>query len=210
MVAAGIEGCHRRRRRSLTRSDAGATKAPDLVDRRFVADRPDQLWLTDITYVPTRKGFTYMAAVLDVFSRKVVGWAVATDLSTMIVRRALDMAVQARTPGGGLVLHSDQGSQFTSASFRQHLTELEIRPSMGTAGDCYDNAMMESFFATLECELIERTRFGDQSDALLGIFNFIEGFYNPRRRHSSLDYLSPDDYERRHDQARSEPLPTVH
>ena len=211
MAAAGITGCHCRRRRwSLTRSDTSATKAPDLVDRRFVAERPNQLWLSDITYVPTRQGFTYLAAVLDVFSRRVVGWAVEGDLSTTIVRRALDMAVQARAPESGLVLHSDQGCQFTSLSFGQRLAECGIRASMGTAGDCYDNALIESFFATLECELIDRTRFATKTDARLGIFSFIEGFYNPRRRHSSLDYLSPDDYERRHELEASEPLLPVH
>jgi putative transposase len=210
MRAAGVEGCHRRRRRSLTRSDPAGKKAPDLVDRCFVASSPNRLWVTGITYVPTRRGFAYLAAVLDVYSRKVVGWSVKGQLGAEIVHSALDMAVRNRNPRHGLVLHSDQGCQFTSISFGQRLSHLGIQPSMGTAGDCFDNAMIESFFATLECELIDRSRFADQIDARLAIFSFIEGFYNPRRRHSSLDYLSPDDYERRHKEKTSERQMAVH
>lgn len=210
MRAAGIEGCHRRRRRGTTKSDRSAIVAPDLVERRFTAAAPDRLWVTDITYVPTRHGFTYLAAVLDVFSRKIVGYALRDDLGAELVHAALDSAMARRDTAPGLVLHSDRGCQFTSVGLGRRLHELGIAPSMGRTGDCYDNAMIESFFATLECELIDRTRFEDRTQARLQIFSFIEGFYNPRRRHSSLDYLSPDDYERRHRDIGPAPLETVH
>lgn len=210
MVAAGIKGCHRRRRHRTTRGDETATPAPDLVERVFSAPGPDRLWVADITYVPTRRGFTYLAAVLDVFSRKIVGYAVRDDLSAALVNDALDAAAAERQTSPDLVLHSDRGCQFTSVTVGRRLDELGITASMGSTGDCYDNAMIESFFATRECELIDRTRFKDRSEARLQIFSFIDGFYNPRRRHSSLDYLSPDDYERRHRQQLSAPLEAVH
>jgi putative transposase len=209
MKAAGVQGCHRRRRRSLTRVDASA-KAPDLVRRRFEADGPDRLWVTDITYVPTRRGFAYLAAVVDVFSRKVVGWALSDDLSAGLVSAALDSALSRRRPQQGLVLHSDRGCQYTSGVFRQRLAEAGIAASMGRTGDCYDNALIESFFATLECELFDRSVFASTTDARLGVFSFVEAFYNPRRRHSALDYLSPEDYERRHRDQLTEPLTRVH
>lgn len=210
MKAAGVQGCHRRRRRSLTRADAGAAKAPDLVRRAFEADGPDRLWVTDITYVPTRRGFAYLAAIVDVFSRKVVGWALSDDLSTGLVSAAVDAALVQRRPHEALVLHSDRGCQFTSTAFRKRLAGAGIAQSMGRTGDCYDNALMESFFATLECELLDRRLFSTTTEARLEVFSYIEGFYNPRRRHSALDYLSPDDYERRHRELQSEPLARVH
>jgi len=209
MKAAGVQGCHRRRRHNLTRSDRRAAKAPDLVRRRFHADRPDQLWVADITYVPTRTGSAYLSTVLDVFSRKVVGWSLTSDLSTGGIIAAVDMAVRGRD-AQGVVLHSDRGCQFTSVAFTTRLVELGITPSMGRVGSCYDNAMIESFFATLECELIDRVEFADATAARLQVFSFIEAFYNPVRRHSALDYLSPDDHERRHREAESEPLACVH
>lgn len=210
MKAAGVEGCHRRRRRSLTRVDTAAAYSPDLVRRRFEAGAPDRVWVTDITYVPTRRGFGYLAAIVDVFSRKVVGWALSDDLSTALVSNALDAALRHRRPGKGLVLHSDRGCQFTSGAFRKRLAEAGIVSSMGRTGDCYDNALMESFFATLECELFDRSVFASTTDARLGVFSFVEGFYNPRRRYSALDYLSPDDYERHHRERLEEPLTRVH
>jgi putative transposase len=210
MKAAGVEGCHRRRRRSLTRADGAAPRSPDLVRRRFEAPGPDRLWVTDITYVPTKRGFTYLAAVVDVFSRKVVGWALGDDLSTGLVLAAVDAALRARRPRGGLVLHSDRGCQFTSTAFRDRLHEAGVAPSAGRVGSCYDNALMESFFATLECELLDRTTFVSTTDARLGVFSYIEGFYNLHRRHSALDYLSPEDYERRYRDQSAEPLKPVH
>ena len=198
MRTAGLAGCHRRRRRGLTRRDPQAAPAPDLVGRWFTAPAPDRVWTADITYVPTWAGWLYLAVVLDVFSRRVVGWAMATHLRTELVCDALDMAIWNRRPDPGLVHHSDQGCQYTSLAFGRRLREAGLVASMGSAGDCYDNAITESFFATLECELLDRTRFATPTQARTAVFEFIEGFYNPRRRHSALGYLSPADYERRH------------
>jgi putative transposase len=170
--------------------------APDLVDRQFVAAGPDRLWVADITYVPTWAGFLYLAVVLDAWNRRVVGWAMETHLRTELVLAALDMAVTQRRPVD-VIHHSDQGRQYTSVAFGTRCHEAGVRPSMGSVGDAYDNALCESFFATLECELLDRRRFQTQAEARLAIFDFIEGWYNPRRRHSALDYLSPIAYEKR-------------
>ena len=160
-------------------------------------DRPDRLWVADITYVPTWSGFLFLAVVLDAFSRRIVGWAMATYLRTSLVLSALDMALFQRKPGD-VTHHSDQGTQYTSLAFGQRCREAGVRPSMGSVGDCYDNAMCESFFATLECELIERRSFRSHAEARMAIFDFIEGWYNPRRRHSAIDYCSPTQFERRY------------
>ncbi|MDQ3660846.1 MAG: IS3 family transposase, partial [Actinomycetota bacterium] len=154
MRAAGIKGCHRRRRHWLTRRDHNARPAPDLVERKFEASEPDRLWAADITYVPTSSGPLYLAVVFDVFSRAVVGWSMRPDLSTELVTDALETAIRRRRPRPGLIHHSDQGSQYTSLAFGRRLREAGIAASMGSVGDCYDNALAESFFATLECELI--------------------------------------------------------
>jgi Integrase core domain len=148
-------------------------------------------------YIPTWAGFLYLAVVLDVYSRRIVGWSMATTLATQLVLDALNMALVTRRPKG-VVHHSDQGSQYTSIEFGRRCRDAGVRPSMGSVGDAYDNAMCESFFATLECELLDRCRFKTQAEARSTVFAFIEGFYNPRRRHSSIGYLSPIDYERRH------------
>jgi putative transposase len=195
MAAAGLVGVSRRRFVTTTVKGAGR-RAPDLVDRNFSADKPDVLWVADITYIPTWAGFLYLAVVLDACSRRIVGWSMATTLATRIVLDALDMALDTRRPNG-VIHHSDQGSQYTSIAFGQRCREAGVRPSMGSAGDAYDNAMCESFFATLECELLARHRFTTQAEARMAVFEFIEGFYNPRRRHSSIGYLSPVEYERR-------------
>ena len=158
---------------------------------------PDRLWVADITYVPTWAGFLYLAVVLDAWSRRVVGWAMASHLRTELVLAALDMAVAQRRPIE-VIHHSDQGCQYTSLAFGRRCREAGVRPSMGSVGDAYDNAMCESFFATLECELLDRDRFRTPADARRAIFDFIEGWYNPRRRHSALDYLSPIIFERAH------------
>ena len=210
MKAAGVEGCHRRRRRSLTRVDTAAAYSPDLVRRRFEAGAPDRVWVTDITYVPTRRGFGYLAAIVDVFSRKVVGWALSDDLSTALVSNALEAGAApppTRQGAGpalrpGLPVHLGRVSQAPCRG-RDRVVD-------GPHGDCYDNALMESFFATLECELFDRSVFASTTDARLGVFSFVEGFYNPRRRYSALDYLSPDDYERHHRERLEEPLTRVH
>jgi putative transposase len=196
MQSAGLAGVSRRRWPCTTRRAEKARPAPDLVDRDFSADGPDRLWVADITYIPTWSGFLYLAVVLDAFSRRVVGWAMANHLRTQLVLDALDMAIGQRRPND-VIHHSDQGSQYTSIAFGARCHEAGVRPSMGSVGDAYDNALCESFFATLECELIDRRRFHSQVEARMAVFTFIEGWYNPRRRHSALDYLSPVDYEKR-------------
>ena len=199
----GLTGVSRRRHTVTTVRD-GARQAPDLVDRNFTADQPNLLWVADITYIPTWAGFLYLAVVLDAFSRRIVGWSMATTLHMQVVLDALDMALWQRRPSG-VIHHSDHGSQYTAIAFGKRCREAGVRPSMGSVGDAYDNAMAESFFATLECELLDRRRFKTQAEARRAVFEFIEGFYNPRRRHSSLGYLSPIDFERRHDQTPTDP-----
>jgi putative transposase len=196
MRSAGLAGVSRRRWPCTTRRAERARPAPDLVERDFSVDGPDRLWVADITYVPTWAGFLYLAVVLDAFSRRVVGWAMANHLRTELVLDALEMAIGQRRPSD-VIHHSDQGSQYTSIAFGNRCREAGLRPSMGSVGDAYDNALCESFFATVECELIDRRRFRSQAEARMAVFTFIEGWYNPRRRHSALDYLSPVDYERR-------------
>ena len=204
MQALGREGASRRPKTFTTRRDVDARPAPDLVDRNFVADGPNQLWVADITYVATWAGFLYLAVVLDVWSRRIVGWAMANHLRTELVLDALDMAVAQRRPQS-VIHHSDQGTQYTSIAFGLRCREAGVRPSMGSVGDCYDNAMCESFFATLECELLDRRRFPTHAEAKLAIFRFIEGWYNPRRRHSALGQISPVEFERRHEVPRRLP-----
>ena len=194
MRARGLWGVHRRRGVRTTVRDRTARPAPDLVDRRFTAERPDQLWVADITYVPTSAGFLFVAVVLDVCTRRIVGWAMANHLRTELVMHALNMALYRRKPKD-VIHHSDQGTQYTSIAFGARCREAGVRPSMGSVGDCYDNAMCESFFATLECELLDRTRFETRHAAELAVFDFVEGWYNPQRRHSALGYLSPIAYE---------------
>lgn len=160
--------------------------------------RPTSYGVADITYVWTYEGWLYLAAVLDAFSRRIVGWAMGDHLRTELVLDALEMALFVRRPQPGLVLHSDRGCQFTSFAFGRRCEEARLAPSMGSAGDAYDNALIESFFATIETELLDRVRFKTRRGAKTEIFDFIEGFYNPHRLHSSLDYMSPLDFEERH------------
>lgn len=197
MRESAVVGVSRRRSMRTTRRDPAARPAPDLVDRKFVADGPNQLWVADMTYIPTVAGFLFLAVVLDVWSRKIVGWAMSSRMTTQIVLDALQMAVQQRRPAEGVIHHSDQGCQYTSIEFGKRCREAGVRPSMGSVGDCYDNAMCESFFATLECELFDRTRFVDRQQAELAVFDFIEGFYNTHRRHSALGYLAPVAFEQK-------------
>jgi putative transposase len=195
MRAAALTGASRRREGvTTTRRDKDARPAPDLVDRDFTAVGPDKLWVADITFVPTANGFLYLAVVLDAWSRKIVGWSMASHLRTELVLDALEMAIGQRRPGD-VIHHSDQGSQYTSLAFGGRCREAGVRPSMGSVGDAYDNAMCESFFATLECELLERRRFASQAEAKMACFSFIEGWYNPVRLHSALGYRSPMAYE---------------
>ena len=195
MRAAGIVGVSRRKAGRTTFRDERVRPACDLVERNFHADEPNRLWVADITYVPTWAGFLYLAVVLDAFSRRIVGWAMGHNLKTQLVLDALNMALTQRKPTG-VIHHSDQGSQYTSVAFGLRCKEAGIRPSMGSVGDAYDNAMCESFFATLECELLDRRKFRTKAEARMAIFEFIEGWYNPGRRHSALGYRSPVNFER--------------
>jgi putative transposase len=197
MRSAGVHGVSRRRPFRTTVRDERARPAPDLVDRHFTAPGPDQLWVGDITYVPTGSGFLFLAVVLDAWSRRVIGWAMESHLRTELVLAALEMAIAQRRPKN-VIHHSDHGCQYTAIAFGKRCREAGVRPSMGSVGDAYDNALCESFFATLECELLERQRFRTQAEAQLAIFDFIEGWYNSQRRHSGLAYLSPADFERAH------------
>jgi putative transposase len=197
MREAGIVGVHRRRF-VVTTTRGNGRQAPDLVERQFAAEGPNRLWVADITYIPTWAGFLYLAIVLDVFSRKIVGWSMATHLRSELVLEALERAASHRKPKQAVIHHSDQGSQYTAITFGNRCGELGVRPSMGSIGDAYDNAMAESFFATLECELIDRRRFRSPAEAEPVVFEWIEGWYNTRRRHSSLGYRSPSEFERMH------------
>jgi len=196
MRGAGLRGVSRRKWVTTTTRDRAAESAPDLVERDFTANGPDQLWVADITYVPTWEGFLYLSVVLDAWSRRIVGWAMAGHLRTELVLAALDMALRRRCPEQ-VIHHSDHGCQYTSVAFGKRCGEAGVRPSMGTVGDCFDNALCESFFATLECELIDRGSFRTRVEARREVFEFIEGWYNTHRRHSALAYLSPLEFESR-------------
>ena len=195
MRAAGLCGVSRRRFVRTTVVDMHAHQPPDLVDRNFRSSELDRLWVADITYIPTWAGFLYLAIVLDACSRRVVGWAMENHLKTELVLAAINMALAQRRPEG-VIHHSDRGCQYTSFAFGKRCREMGVMPSVGSVGDAYDNAMAESFFATLECELLDRRSLRTQTEAKLAVFEYIEGFYNQRRRHSSLGYRSPVIFER--------------
>ncbi len=199
----GLHGVSRRRRWCVTTErNPKQRPAPDLVQRKFVASDIDQLWVADMTYVPTWEGFVYLAVVTDVFSRKVVGWAFGVRMTSNLVIAALDMALFTRKPKA-VIHHSDQGSQYTSIAFGNRCKEMGVRPSMGTVGDAYDNAMAESFFATLECELIARRKWETKACARMEIFTWIETWYNPHRRHSGLGQISPINFEKLHQENKA-------
>jgi len=193
-----LAGVHRRRFVRTTIRDADAEPFPDLVNRDFTAPGPDRLWVADITALPTRAGPCYLASVVDAFSRRVVGWSMATHMRAELVTGALDAAIVHRRPGTDLVHHSDHGSQYTSIAFGRRLRESGIAASMGSVGDCNDNAMAESFFATLETELIDRSVWANPAEARAAVFEYLEVFYNRIRRHSSLGNLSPEQFEERY------------
>jgi len=197
MREAALVGAQRRRYRGTTRQEREASVAPDLVKGDFTASAPDQLWVADITYVPTAEGWLYLATVLDAWSRRIVGWAMADTLRTELVVDALNMAVWNRRPAVGVVHHSDRGAQYTSVAFSRRCRDAGVAPSMGSVGDAYDNALVEAFFASLKTELLTRHTFATRKAARLALFDYIEGFYNSRRRHSALGYLSPAEFERR-------------
>ena len=199
MRESGLAAITRRKWVRTTVSDRSRRAAADLVDRRFAASGANQLWVADVTYIPTTAdGFLYLAVVLDAWSRRIVGWSMQTHLRTELVTAALNMALEQRKPAKGVIHHSDQGCQYTSIEFGNRCRKAGIRPSMGSVGDCYDNAMCESFFATLKSELVDRYRFRVAAEAKAAVFTFIEAWYNRQRRHSSIGYLSPNDFERRH------------
>ena len=200
MRESGLTGISRRKRPTTTSRAPEVRPAPDLVDRKFVADAPDRLWVADITYVPTLAGFLYLAIVLDVFSRRIVGWAMEPSLATDLVVAALEMAIAQRRPED-VIHHSDQGSQYTSLTFGKRCRDAGVALSMGSVGDCYDNAMAESFFASLECELLDQSAFQNHAEAKGELFRYIEGWYNTHRRHSAIGYRSPVNFEKSHREA---------
>jgi putative transposase len=195
----GVEGTHLRRKRSGTTTRVpGVTPAEDLVGRDFSPAGPNQLWVADLKEIATGEGKLYLAAVTDCFSRTICGWSMASHMrTTELVVAALEMAVGRRRPGEGLVHHSDHGSQYTSLAFGRACREAGIAKSMGSVGDCFDNALAESVWATLTKELLARRSFATRAEARTAIFEYVEGFYNSRRRHSSLGQLSPAEFERR-------------
>ncbi len=191
----GTEGVSRRGKRKIKKIESEMPAAPDLVRRNFRASRPDELWIADITYIPTWEGWLFLAAIIDVFSKRCCGWSMRGDLTADLVVDALGMAVTLRSPGPGTIHHSDRGGQYRSLAFGKTLKESGIMPSMGSKGDPYDNAAAESFMATIKTELIYRNRSKTRDEARLAVFRYIEGFYNPVRRHSALGYKSPAEYE---------------
>jgi transposase InsO family protein len=195
MKTAGLKGISKRRFVRTTVSEVRERWAPDLVDRDFTVTAPDRLWVADATFISTWEGFLYLAIVLDVFSRRVVGWAMSAQLRTELMLAALEMAYGQRAPHD-VIHHSDHGCQYTSIAFGKRCEELGVRPSMGSVGDAYDNAVAESFFATLECEVQDRHHFKTREAARTAIFSWIEGWYNMHRRHSSIGYRSPRNFER--------------
>lgn len=200
MRGAALVGVHRRRRAAGGRRPPvrATTTAPDLVRRNFRPSGPDRLWVADITYLPTAAGFLYLAAVVDAWSRRVVGWSMAAEQRADLVIGALDAACAARRPGPGLIHHSDRGTQYTSVALGARLAELGIAASVGAPGTAYDNALVESFFASLETELIDRSVWATHREARAAVFDWIERFYNPVRLHSALGQLSPAEFERRY------------
>ncbi len=195
MRKAALQGCMRGRRRGTTRRGKRSAAAEDLVKRNFAAAKTDRVWVADITYIATAEGFLYLAFILDVHSRRIVGWAMEGHLRTELVVDALQMAVWRRKPAPGLVHHSDRGVQYTALSFAERLREVGIMPSMGRTGSALDNAMAESFVSTLKAELVGRLEFPSRQAARTAVFEYLETFYNTRRLHSSLGYMSPADFE---------------
>jgi putative transposase len=199
MRQAGIQGLYRRRRSWTTVRDPAAEPAPDLVNRHFTVDGPDRLWITDITEHPTEEGKVYCAAVMDAYSRLIIGWSINSHMRTELITDALGMAITRRKPENDTtILHSDHGSQYTSWAFGQRLQAAGILASMGTVGDCYDNAMMESFWGTLQLELLDQKRWETRDELANAIFEWIECWYNPKRRHSSIGMRSPITFESLH------------
>ncbi len=195
MRAQGLRGKRRRRYRCTTNSEHPYPVAANVLGRRFQPQAPDRVWVSDITYVWTREGWLYLCVVLDLYSRRVVGWSTGTTLKTNLVLRALDEALRQRRPGPGLLVHSDRGAQYASHAFRRRLATYALEPSMSRTGNCWDNAVAESFFATVKVELLQDVTFATRAQAHSALFDYIEVFYNRHRRHSTLGYVSPAHYE---------------
>ena len=191
----GLRAKQTRRYKTTTKRDKTHPVAPNLLKRKFVADRPDQTWLADITYIRTLEGWLYLAAILDLYSRQIVDWAMWDRMTSDLTLAALKMAIQRRQPGTGLIHHSDQGSQYTDGAYQTLLKDYGMQASMNGVGSWYDNAPMESFFGTLKSEILYHHLYHTRDEARSDSFFYIEAFYNQRRRHSSLDYLSPEAYE---------------
>ena len=191
----GLKAHQAQRLFTTTRRNAQDPVAPNLLDRDFEAERPDQKWLTDITYIPTQEGWLYLAAVLDLYSRRIVGWAMSRRMTSDLTRQALQMAIQQRRPTADLMHHSDQGSQYTAEDYQQILEDWGIQVSMNGVGSWYDNSPMESFFGTLKSECVYRETYGTRAEARGDLFSYIEAFYNRQRLHSSIEYCSPEEYE---------------
>ena len=198
MRAQGLQARPRGRFRTTTKANPKHSAAPNLLNRQFAASRPNERWVTDITYVWTAEGWCYLAAILDLFSRRVVGWALDATLTTALPRRALEEAIRRRAPQPGLLHHSDRGCQYTSHDYRASLRELGIEVSMSRKGNCWDNAVAESFFATLKTELIHVRAWSSRIELRAAVFDYIEIFYNRQRLHSTLDYKTPDQVEKNH------------
>ena len=206
MRQAGIVGCHRRKHKlCITKQNPNAAAAPDLVDRKFIAAAPNQLWVADVTYVPTVQGWLYLACVTDVFSRMILGWSMASHRKSDLVVDAVTMAVHRR--GGqvpGVIHHSDRGGEYSSHQLERELRRHGALASMGSVADCFDNALAESVFATLECELFDQQpggRFTSRHEAKLAVFDYLEAYYNPRRRHSAIGQISPAAFEKRYEES---------
>jgi len=198
MRGAGLYGCGGRRRKVRTTRRAQPKRIPpaaDLVKRNFAPEAPDRLWVADITYIRSWEGWLYLSFILDTFSRRIVGWSMSNHLRTELVLDALNMSLYNRRPAPGLIHHSDRGSQYTSVEFGGRLKEAGLLPSMGSVADAYDNSMAESFVSTLKRELVHRHSWPTRQSARVAIFEYIEAFYNTRRRHSALGHLSPAEYE---------------
>jgi putative transposase len=196
MRQAGLYGRQKARYRlQTTDSNHDQPIAPNLMATTAAATAPNQIWVGDITYIPTQEGWLYLAAVLDRYSRKIVGWAMSEHIDTALVLKAFDMALRHRQPTAQILFHSDRGVQYASADYRHALTRAGLLPSMSRKGNCYDNATMESFWSTLKLELVYRTNFVSRARARSQIFDYIEAFYNRQRTHSALNYLSPVDFE---------------
>jgi putative transposase len=196
MRSARLKGCPKRRYRTTTQRDPGHQVAQNLLRQNFAADGPDQRWASDITYIATRQGWLYLAVTMDLFSRRIVGWSMDRWMSRHLVVDALRMAINARQPTGTLIHHSDRGGQYSSDDFRNELRKYGIKPSMSSTGNCYDNAVVESFFGALKRERVNRVRYRTREQARADLFEYIEVFYNRKRRHSYIGNISPDDFER--------------